>query len=171
MTPNQVRAAQLLAQGHTQQEAADASGVSRRTIVRWLATQKFRDLAFGLVGTNSRVENSPPPQAVSQNKKTSKTLEDLIPLALEAVGEVLSDPDTRNTDKLKAAALVADWAGLSDREKMQELQALKVLIDSGWLPPHVLDELGQAAEFFEQKAKEAFGAKSPPNKHIGFKAE
>lgn len=170
MTPNQVRAAQLLAQGRTQQEAADASGVSRRTIVRWLGTQEFRDLAFGLVGTTSKSENTPPPRSLTETR-SSKTLEDLIPLALEAVGEVLIDPDTRNADKLKAAALVGDWAGLGDRGKIHELQAMKVLIDSGWLPSHVLDGIAEAAEFFEQKAKEAFETKASSSKHIGFKAE
>ena len=48
MTPNQIKAAELLGQGKSQGEVADCVGVNRRTIVRWLAIPEFKNLCYGL---------------------------------------------------------------------------------------------------------------------------
>lgn len=42
MTEQQSRAVSELVRGRTQQEAAEAVGISRRTLVRWLAVEEFR---------------------------------------------------------------------------------------------------------------------------------
>ncbi len=66
MTPNQIKAAELLGQGRSQGEVADLIGVNRRTIVRWLANSEFKNLCYGLrsrpvaqefIPIRSRIEN------------------------------------------------------------------------------------------------------------------
>ncbi len=160
LSPPQIRAAELLAKGHSQQEVADAVGVSRRTISRWLKQEDFKNLSYGLVGRTQLPQQAP--QSLSKSSRNFKSLtpKDLVDDALEAVREILQDPDSRNADKLKAAMLVGTWVGLGDRTKIHELEAMRILIDSGWLPPHVLDKVAEAADFFGQMAKEAFEAKN-----------
>lgn len=169
LTPPQIRAAELLGKGHSQQETADLIGISRRTIVRWLKQEDFKSLCYGLIGRSPSPQQ--PPQRSPERHKQSDTLtaQDLVDDALTAVKDILQDPDSRNVDRLKAAALVGDWVGLGDRERMQELEAMRVLIESGWLPHHVVDSIAEAAEFFELRAKEAFlRKKEPSSKQIGF---
>ncbi len=42
MTPDQRRAAGLIAQGHTQKQAAEEVGVSAKTLGRWAKSEEFR---------------------------------------------------------------------------------------------------------------------------------
>ena len=52
LTLQQLKAIELLTDGkRSQQSIADEVGVSRRTIVRWLADQEFQEALKG-VGTN-----------------------------------------------------------------------------------------------------------------------
>ena len=142
LTPPQIRAAELLAKGHAQQEVGDIVGVSRRTIVRWLKQEDFRNLSFGLLG---RVTQSPQqvPQRSPENRRQTNDLtpQDLVCDALEAVKDILQDPDSRNCDRLKAASLIGEWAGLGVRGKMAEMEALKILIEAGWISDNTLDTL------------------------------
>jgi hypothetical protein len=104
LTPQQIRAVQLLAKGHNQQQVAD------------------------MVGD-----------------------------ALSAVRDILTDPEARTCDRLKAAILVGDWAGLgADKGKMAEMEALKILIDANWVPNEVLEVLIEAGAELEEKMKDAF---------------
>jgi transcriptional regulator with XRE-family HTH domain len=142
LTPPQIRAAELLAKGHSQQEVGDIVGVSRRTIVRWLKQEDFRNLSFGLLG---RVAQSPQqaPQRFPESRKQSNELtpQDLVCDALEAVRDILQDSDSRNCDRLKAASLVGEWSGLGVRGKMAEMEALKILIEAGWIHDNALNTL------------------------------
>jgi transcriptional regulator with XRE-family HTH domain len=164
LTPQQIRSAELLAKGHSQEAVGNIVGVSRRTIVRWLKREDFRNLSFGLLGRAAQLPQ-PSSNPLPESRKQSNVLtpQDLVGDALEAVRGILQDPDSRNSDRLKAAALVGDWVGLGDRERMHELEAMRVLIESGWLPHHVVDSIAEAAEFFELRAKEAFLRKKEPS--------
>ncbi len=59
MSPKQIRAAELLGQGFTQQEIADQIHVSRRTIIRWCQDPSFKNLAYGLRSRPTHQENIP----------------------------------------------------------------------------------------------------------------
>jgi hypothetical protein len=48
VSPNQLKAAELIGAGLNHQEVADRIGVSRRTIVRWLGNPEFKNLCYGL---------------------------------------------------------------------------------------------------------------------------
>jgi len=138
LTPPQIRAAELLAKGHSQQEVGDAVGVNRRTIVRWLKQEDFRNLSFGLLGRAAQL-----PQRSPESRKQSNDLtpQDLVCDALEAVRDILQDSDSRNCDRLKAASLVGEWSGLGVRGKMAEMEALKILIEAGWIHDNALNTL------------------------------
>lgn len=142
LTPSQIRAAELLAQGHSQGEVGNAVGVSRRTVSRWLQEQDFRNLSFGLL---SRASQSPQesPQRSQEPRKQSHDLtpQDLVSDALEAVQGILQNPDSRNCDRLKAASLVGEWSGLGVRGKMAEMEALKILIEAGWIDDNAINTL------------------------------
>jgi transcriptional regulator with XRE-family HTH domain len=157
LSPPQIKAAELLAKGHSQQEVGDAVGVSRRTILRWLKQEDFKNLSFGLLGRSVQ-----PPQLVQRpserrRQSGSLTAQDLVQGALLAVQDILSDQEARNCDRLKAAALVGDWAGLSQQKsKMVEAEAIKILIETGWLPDEILEVIVDGGEEYNSKMKAAF---------------
>ena len=157
MTPQQVKALQLLAQGLNQQEVADAIGVSRRTISRWLQSPEFKNLSFGLVG-----QVKPPPQpaqaeAIRERLSDPLTPQDLVTDALAAVRDILTDPEARNCDRLKAATLVGEWAGLAQKKsQMHEMEGLEAMIKAGWVPDEVLQALIEGSEELGLKVKNAF---------------
>lgn len=114
MTPIQIRAAQLLAGGLTKQEVATQLGLSRRTITRWCATEEFRNLSFGLLNSTSPEKvKSEIPSCHTDDENQEDDLNSLVPLAIKTLRDILSDPDSRKVDKLRAATLLGEWAGLT----------------------------------------------------------
>lgn len=111
LTPRQIRAAELLAKGHSQQAVGEQVGVSRRTILRWLKEEDFKNLSYGLAGRTpeppkkSVCERSPQPR-----HRNSLKAEDLVPDALEAVQAILQDPDARIADKLFLCLFREGWS-------------------------------------------------------------
>jgi hypothetical protein len=135
LSPQQIQAAELIARGYSHQEVGDAVNVSRRTILRWLKQQDFRDLSFGLTHRATQTGSQQAPRRSPESDKpiSDLTPQDLVADALEAVKNILQDSEARNCDRLKACALVGEWAGLGDRGKMAEMEALKVLLEAGWI--------------------------------------
>ncbi len=165
LSPPQIRAAELLAKGHSHQEVGDAVNVSRRTILRWLKLEDFKNLSYGLAG---RVSSPQPaqPQRSSQRRRHSGSLtpQDLVEDALVAIQSILIDPESRNCDRLKAASLIGEWAGLGhQKSKMAEAEAIKTLIETGWLPDEVLEALIDGWEVLKSKMKSAFAQSGHQN--------
>lgn len=143
----QLKAIELLSNGkRSQQSIADEVGVTRRTIVRWLANPEFQEALKG-VGSNQFVvnpdaiepENAIEPEIVKpQNSRFSvrERLNGLIPVIIDECEGILKNPDTRTADKLKSAAMLAKWAGLEDRPDTA-LLAFDYLIDEGIAPIEV----------------------------------
>jgi len=119
----QIDAAKSLANGHTHQEVADSTGVSRRTVLRWLKNPEFNELYVSLCGEQKTV-------SIEEFKEKKTTLSnsfkqsDATPLnfddQLDALGfdclnflsQLIKDPDARNCDKLKGISLliqVSNW--------------------------------------------------------------
>jgi transcriptional regulator with XRE-family HTH domain len=160
LTPQQIRSAELLAKGHSQEAVGNTVGVSRRTIARWLRREDFRNLSFGLLGRAAGSPQQIPHRSVESHKQSNElTPQDLVGDALEAVRSILQDPDSRNADRLKAAALAGQWAGLGDREKMAELEALKVLIDAGWVHDEAINTLVANWEILSTQMKDSLRGK------------
>jgi transcriptional regulator with XRE-family HTH domain len=114
MTPIQIRAAQLLARGLSQGETATQLGISRRTISRWLCKEEFRNLSFGLLNSTSPEKVKPEILSRHTDDENEQTdLNSLVPLAIKTLRDILSDQDSRKVDKLRAATLLGEWAGLT----------------------------------------------------------
>jgi transposase len=159
LSPQQIRAAELLAKGHSQQAVGESVGVTRRTILRWLKQEDFKNLSYGLVGRASPSPQPQPsqPQRERRQQKSSLTPQDLVEDALSAVQNILIDPEARVSDKLKAASLVGDWAGLSMKKPpMHEMEGLEAMIKAGWVPDEVLDALIESSNDMGQTIKNAF---------------
>ena len=103
----QLKAAQGIASGLSQGEAAKAAGASRRSVVRWLSDPLFLQKVSELRGEIHQVK-------VEVIRETTRefSLENLIPKALNVVGEVLGNTDERTANKLKACSLIGNWVGL-----------------------------------------------------------
>ena len=113
LSPQQIRAAELLSQGNSQQDVATSLGVNRKTIQRWLQKADFKNLSFGLLNRSARLQDTPKPQSEKNLPCADLTAQDLIPDALVAVRDILQNPDSRNSDKLRAATLIGEWGGLT----------------------------------------------------------
>lgn len=158
LTPPQIKAAEMLAKGHSQQATGEAVGVSRRTILRWLKQEDFKNLSYGLVGRAVQ-SPQPSPQRFPERRRQSGSLtpEDLIEDALSAVQSILIDPEVRTCDRLKAASLIGEWAGLSHRKPpMHEMEGLEAMIKAGWVPDEVLDALIESSNDMQERVRNAF---------------
>jgi transcriptional regulator with XRE-family HTH domain len=158
LSQKQIRAAELLARGYSQSEAGKAVGASRRTVSRWLQQEDFRNLSYSMVGRTSPAPQQVPQQAPqrppeSRRQPSKLTAEDLVEDALTAIQSILIDPDTRVSDKIKAAALVGQWTGLGQPAQMLEMQALKILVETGWCSDEVLETLIDGSAELEKRMK------------------
>ncbi len=168
LTPNQIKAAELLSQGFSHQEVADACNVSRRTILRWLNQNDFKNLSFGLIHRHRQSPAQQAPQRPTNAHNTNQHLAnlrvtDLIPDALAAVRDILQNPDARNGDRLAAASLIGRWAGFETRGKIHELEAVKVLVDQEWISEEAMTVIFDAKNELIERVKNALGQqKSPP---------
>jgi transcriptional regulator with XRE-family HTH domain len=165
LTPNQIKAAELLSQGFSHQEVADECKVSRRTILRWLNQNDFKNLSFGLIHRQRPAQQVPrrPENANSTNQRLDNLrISDLIPDALKAVQDILQNPDARNGDRLAAASLVGKWSGLEGRGKIHELEAIKVLIDQEWISEEVSAVIFDAKNELIEKIRNTLGQQKTP---------
>jgi transcriptional regulator with XRE-family HTH domain len=148
LSPIQIRAAQLLARGLSQEETGKQVGVSRRTISRWLCKEEFKNLSFGLVNSSSSsTKNEAEIQSTSQtNDESSCELSHLVPLAFRTLQNILTDPDARKADKLKAATLIGQWGGLTTdfNVALTSLRRYGLVLyqsdDGGWTVKQLLAE-------------------------------
>jgi transcriptional regulator with XRE-family HTH domain len=148
LSPIQIRAAQLLARGLSQEETGKQVGVSRRTISRWLCKEEFKNLSFGLVNSSSSsTKNEAEIQSTSQtNDESSCELSHLVPLAFRTLENILTDPDARKADKLKAATLIGQWGGLTTdfNVALTSLRRYGLVLyqsdDGGWTVKQLLAE-------------------------------
>ncbi len=168
LDPKQIDAAKLLAKGQSQTQTAQAIGVSRRTIVRWLSQSEFKNLCFGLSGEVQSIAKSINPIELEspvqvRRQPTTLTVENLVPDALQAVQDILSNPEARPGDRLKAASLIGEWAGMAHRGKVHELQAFVLLRDLGFLPRESVELVQIAYEECQQKIKQAMRVEEEPS--------
>ena len=146
LSPQQIRAAELLAQGNSQQDVATSLGVNRETIHRWLQREDFKNLSFGLLNRSARLQDTPKPQSQKNLPGADLTPQDLIPDALLAVRDILQNPDSRNSDKLKAATLIGQWGGLTTdlNVALTSLRRYGLVLchsdDGGWTLKQLFDE-------------------------------
>ena len=106
LSDQQLKALEILSRNGTQDQAAKAVNVSRRTIIRWTKLPEFKE---GLGATSkNRIEKTV--EIIKQ--KEDLEIEDLVPKALQKVRDILEDSEARKSDQLRAAELIGKWAGL-----------------------------------------------------------
>ncbi len=152
LSPEQLKALELLSSGHSQVSVANQLGVSRRTVVRWMSKPEFKQALTGL-GSNQFIVNQDAiePEIIKpQNSQLSirERLNSLIPSIIDECEAILKDPDTRTSDKLKSAALLAKWSGLEDRPDTA-LLAFDYLAENRIIPYEVLNFYVESMQNFQ----------------------
>jgi hypothetical protein len=152
LTLQQLKAIELLTDGkRSQQSIADEIGVSRRTIVRWLADQEFQAALKG-VGTNQFVVNPEVLQPQQSPVSIRHKLNSLAGTVIEQVEAILLNPDARSADKLKAAQLLGKWCGL-DASVEASIFAME-LVKLGMLDERQTDRVFEVNERYENDIRE-----------------
>lgn len=105
MNAKTFEAARLLYEGSSVPEVAEAVGVSETTLRRWQADTDFKkalcDMAAASIG-------------------------DLVPMAVSTIRDVLEDFQAKPETRLKAAAMVVDYAHVVERTELNADIAVKV---------------------------------------------
>jgi hypothetical protein len=96
---------ELIAQGHTNRSAARIADCSEVTVCRYKNDPQWRE-ALGAV-KRQRV------------RLAAKGLSELLPLSIQRIRTVLSDPSASHRDLLKAAEMVMDRAGIPRFERLE----------------------------------------------------
>ena len=118
------RAYRLLESGMSSAEVAKELQVSTRTLNRW--KNRPRLLPLVQAQQSSQVEESSQVEVLESDRdfekvafreyllvhKSASRLERMIPIILDQLENILRDPDTRVSDRLRACQIIGDWSGL-----------------------------------------------------------
>lgn len=115
LSEKQLKALQVLSKKGTFKEAAQAAKCGIRTVFRWAKIPEFQARLRGF--SQARME------AVEEviRQQESVQVQDLVPLSLERIQQILKDPNSRNVDAIKAAELIGKWAQLDQLQKKEEI--------------------------------------------------
>ena len=91
---NKDAALHSLLAGGSQKEAAEAAGVNRRTLHRWLKDEKFA----------AQLENL----RDQRSARVSNKIADAQETAVDTLKSISSDPDQRGADRIKASQLLLE---------------------------------------------------------------
>lgn len=117
LTPKQQRAIEALVQGKTNQEAAAAAGVNRKTITRWLQQPEFQTAL-------RTAQHAAYDEAMADLAATSR-------LAVQRLRKLLNSSKTSEQGIISAARLVLDGAfrGHEQAEMKRQLQEIERMLD------------------------------------------
>ncbi len=110
LSPEQAKAASALARGLSQERAGQEAGVTRRTVIRWSKDPAFQREVNRLKLEIKEVKVETVERIVREEEIS---LSSLLPKALGVLQQILDDPDSRSSDRLKAVSLVGAWAGVA----------------------------------------------------------
>lgn len=96
---------EAVAQGHTNRSAAQVSGLREETICRYKSDP---DWLAGIEAIK-----------MQRVRLAAKGLSELLPLSIQRIRTVLSDPSAAHRDVLKAAEMVMDRAGIPRFERLE----------------------------------------------------
>lgn len=125
LTTAQLQLISLIVSGHTYAEAADAIGVTPRTVTNWVARKDFAD-ALDLAKNEVRKDMmqrvtllTPDPEqelkdiATTVSFNLATRLTGLIPTVLDTLEEILTNKKARDGDRIRAGQVICDLAGLT----------------------------------------------------------
>lgn len=115
LSEKQIKALQILSKGGTYKQASQAAKCGIRTVFRWAKLPEFQARLRGF--SQARME------AVEEVIKQQECIkvQDLVPLSLERIQQILKDQNSRNGDAIKAAELIGKWAQLDQLPKKEEI--------------------------------------------------
>lgn len=116
LSSEQLAAVRLIATGKSQQEAAQALGVAKRTVQRWAKIPEFATAVAD--ARNMALEATV--EATAGDLKAN--IERLIPKAIAVLEATLDDGEARGADRLRAADIVGKWAGLYQAKLLPDQQ-------------------------------------------------
>lgn len=123
LTPQQLQAIEMLANSESHAQIAQVLGISTKTIQRWLKKPKFTQ---ALADVQLRtVEKAV--EAVAED--ISGQIQRLVPKAIKTLETYLDDPKARGSDRLRAAQILGNWAGLNQPQIQPERSAEQNLKD------------------------------------------
>lgn len=97
----------MLSEGQTYEATAQAVGVARRTIDRWLLKPHFQQ---AIADIRAKTLES---VGQEQAEKYKAYIQKLVPVALNVLKSTLTTPTARPSDKLRACQIIGNWAGLN----------------------------------------------------------
>ena|SRR5919199_1851378 len=148
----------LLSKGISQVRVAKLINVDRRTVVRWLAEPEFKKQLIESRRThlenvlNEGLENPAPESREKLDEPKQSQLENLVSKAICVLNDIISHPETRTSDRLRASELVLKLVG-SDKV-IQNISPQIALVDSDCSPgerKNQIDNLLQRRELLKAR--------------------
>lgn len=132
LTPEQARMVSMSCQGQTNTFIAEALGVARKTIIRW---HKLPHIIEAIAQASSKQTEAVAKEQGEQYKQITKTtqvattelLEKLLPASIRVVATILTNGESKDSDRLKAAELLTKWGGLGQTANQPQQTSEQVL--------------------------------------------
>lgn len=127
LTPEQLQAVQMLANGKTHAEIGSELGITTKTMQRWTKKPEFNqalaDVQFRTV--EKTIERTS--EDIAQ--QSQEVIQRLVPRALKVLNEYLGDQNAKGSDRLRACHIIGSWAGLNQAPPKPETEAETQLKD------------------------------------------
>lgn len=111
LSPEQLKALSMFAEGASSSEIATALKVSQRSVQRWQKLPEFVK-AVGDIHAKATASTIDTTAANISNR-----IQKLLPKALDVLEGYLEDTEARACDRLRACHLIGSWAGLTQQKQ------------------------------------------------------
>lgn len=159
-----------LAGGKSQGEAAHEAGISVRTLQRWILVPEtqLRIIALQQEGERARASSKENQQSQQKTCQIQELDEDvpsqikrLIPLGINCLENILTNEDSRISDRLQAIKLLLnEWQRLQSPKLLNELEAIQTLVSAGYLPDSYLLKISESLNRFNESCRDIFNRDS-----------
>jgi DNA-directed RNA polymerase specialized sigma24 family protein len=153
LTPKQLEAVAGIAKGLATRQIAKVVGVSSRTVERWRKLPEFVAAITRIQGNASRQVEA---ELVSDITCVTSRLENLASKSLDCLEQIIDNPETRNSDRIQASKIILSEWQRSQTPATDELRAVKVLVESGFLSYEQLQRLKAAVDTLTQESRAIF---------------
>jgi len=121
LTPQQLQAVSMLANGKNHVEIALELGITTKTVQRWIKKPEFAQAVADvqLKAIEKTVERTSEEIA----RHSQEIIQRLVPKALKVINDYLSDSSAKGSDRLRAVHIVGSWAGLNQQTQVKPEQS------------------------------------------------
>ena len=132
LTKQQAEYVVMVSQGQNHTDIAKVLKVDRRTLIRW---SKLPQVQGTIAESNSAAQKGIAENQQQQYKAIAKSaqaqtveiVERLLPAAVKTVAQILTNQDSKDCDKLRAAELLSKWGGLGQTANQPQQTSEQVL--------------------------------------------